>query len=154
MSAQGGQDSSAEYYLSRLRGLAVSLRAAIERCDRQRLPVTFREFPRGSCGDAAILLGTFLKEQGAGTFTYIAGRRGRGHNRYSHAWLEQDNVIVDITGDQFSSSIGSVFVATHSPWHRTFKREQQHEADYHIYDQHAVATLGNAYKAILAGVEL
>ena len=138
--------------LARIRELAAFFRTAIELCDRKRLPITFKEFPLGSCGDAAILLGTFLKEEGAGTFTYMVGQRGEGNDRHSHAWLEDDGVIVDITADQFLDMTERVIVTTHSCWHKTFDQEKMHEADYRIFDKHTVATLGNAYKTILGGV--
>ena len=142
--------------LTRVTSLAVRFRTAIEKCDPSRLPIGFQKFPRGSCGDAVLLLGTFLKEQGAGTFTYVVGERGKkGRTWRSHAWLEADGVIVDITADQFPEITESVIVTTHSDWHKKFKQERPREADYHVYehDEYTLSVLGNAYKAILDGLD-
>ena len=87
----------------RIRDLAKRLRAAIEACDLKTLPITFHEFPRGSCGDATLILAKHLKDNGQKGFAYVCGMRD-GH---SHAWLERDGLIVDITGDQFADNEGS-----------------------------------------------
>ena len=50
--------------LDLLRERATNFRDAIERCERSSLPITFENFPCGSCGDVTLLLGTFLSEQG------------------------------------------------------------------------------------------
>jgi hypothetical protein len=49
--------------LDRLRELAGAFRDATERTDRKRLPIAFENFPRGSCGEVAPLLGTFLERR-------------------------------------------------------------------------------------------
>ena len=117
--------------LTRVTSLAVRFRTAIEKCDPSRLPIGFQKFPRGNCGDAALLLGTFLKE----TFTYVVGERGKkGRTWRSHAWLEADGVIVDITADQFPEIAEPVIVTMHSVWHKKFRQERRHEADYHVYE--------------------
>jgi len=72
-------------------------RHAIEACDRSALPITFENFPAGSCGDAALILGKYLEERGFGLFDYVLGERGGR----SHAWLQRGHLVVDITGDQF-----------------------------------------------------
>jgi hypothetical protein len=141
--------------LTRVTSLAVRFRTAIEKCDPSRLPIGFQKFPRGSCEDVVLLLGTFLKEQGVGTFTYVVGERGKGRSWRSHAWLEADGVIVDITADQFPEIAEPVIVTTHSVWHKKFKQERPHEADHHVYehDEYTLSVLGNAYKAILDGLD-
>jgi hypothetical protein len=96
--------------LCRLRELAGAFRSAIVGMDRERLPATFREFPRGACGDAALLLGTFLKEQGEGSFQYVCGWR----EGYSHAWLEADGIIIDITADSFPDRSDALIVTRRS----------------------------------------
>jgi hypothetical protein len=130
--------------------LAASFRRAIERCNRLHLPYSFKKFPLGSCGDSTPLSGTFLKQHGLGSFMHIQGIR-HGH---THAWLEADGLIVDISADQFPEIADQVIVASQSQWHATFQRVESrpHEADYRIYDENAVAGLRAAYCAILAEI--
>jgi len=127
------------------------MRTAIERTDRALLPITFLDFPRGSCGDAAQVLGRHLKEFGHEGFQYVLASRGdqRDNSWHSHAWIERQGLIVDITADQFPDFPHKVFVGTESPFHSTFEIEETQEADYAIYDAHTVSTLNRAYHEIL-----
>jgi hypothetical protein len=116
--------------------------------------IAFEEFPKGSCGDATLLLGTLLKDRGLGTFTYALGTRNGKNGRHSHAWLEAGDVVVDITADQFPEIDQRVIVAENSAWHASFQREEEEKpADYRIYDPHTVAVLGSAYSAVLSEFE-
>jgi hypothetical protein len=136
--------------IARLASLATSFRAAIEKCGPNELTPDFGEFPRGSCGDTSLLLGTYLKEQGAGAFTYVNGGRGVSPDRCYHGWLEAEGVIVDITADQFPEmNEQPVIVATHSAWHEKFGDRYRTEADYRTYDEQTTSRLRNAYRLIL-----
>jgi hypothetical protein len=141
--------------LVKLKSVATRFRLAIERCDRRQLPVCMQGFPAGACGDATLLLGTFLADQGLGTFMYVLGTRTDNEidGRYTHAWLEGDGIIVDITADQFSEVDERVIVSKFSEWHSTFDRDEPNKADYRIYDRHTVASLGRAYATILTEME-
>jgi hypothetical protein len=137
--------------LGRLRELAGAFRNAIERADREKLPCTLQEFPRGSCGEAALLLGTFLKNQCMGSFQYVCGWRD-GH---SHAWLEGDGIIVDITADFFPDKSDKIIVTHRSPWHEMFERKvDQHEADFHLYDSRTVSQCEETYNIITERIRL
>jgi hypothetical protein len=137
--------------LDRLRELAGAFRDAIERADRNRLPIEFRDFPSGSCGEATLLLGIFLTDQGMGTFRYVCGWR----DDHSHVWLEADGLIVDITADQFPEISERVIVTRCSRWHSAFERDgDPHEADYRIFDERARRQSERTYKVIVAGIEL
>ena len=57
-----------------IRDDASKFRRAIEQC-KQKLGVSFEQFPLGSCGDVADLLGQFLQDQGYGEFRYVCGWR-------------------------------------------------------------------------------
>lgn len=98
------------------------------------------------------LLGAYLKEHGLGTFAYVLGHRPDGNHPdrqpFSHAWLRQDDIVVDITADQFDDAPASVIVATDSPWHKAFDGQVQHEADYRVFDGYAGASLEAAYETI------
>ena len=67
--------------------------------------VSFRRFPRGSCGDACDLLARYLAENGV-RMTEVVGayRQGTLEEWQSHAGLVDDaGFVVDITGDQFKN---------------------------------------------------
>jgi hypothetical protein len=140
----------AMYDLSAIRKLATEFRAAIERCPRSQLPITFTDFPLGSCGDAALLLAKYLERNGYTGFSYALGMRDGG----SHAWLTRDRFVVDITADQFEDQSRSVIVELESKWHESFSRkpEDQQPADFEKYDKFTVATLANAYWAVVRQV--
>ena len=134
---------------------ATRFRAAIGKCG-PALDFSFRQFPRGTCGDVAPLLGTFLSEQGFGTFEYVLGERGEQRadaNTYqSHAWIQQGPLIVDITADQFPEIDQKVIVTQTSDWHRTFNTKILHNADYRIFDGWAKERLHAIYQSILAAM--
>jgi hypothetical protein len=132
-----------------LHSIATRFRQTIETGDLNRLPYAFRRFPSGCCGDAALFLGTYFKEQGLGSSAYVLGSRGSGLDFHSHAWLTINGVIVDITADQFPEISDPVIVTAQSSWHEGFEQESDHEADYRIYDERTVAELGGAYRSIL-----
>ncbi|WP_331768068.1 hypothetical protein [Embleya sp. NBC_00896] len=56
-----------------------------------------KTFPHGACGNACELLGEYLTSLGLGEWEIVTGQR----HPQTHAWLERDEVIVDITADQF-----------------------------------------------------
>lgn len=67
---------------------------------------------------ASMLLGEYLRNASLGDFQTRTGRRDVGDYSQSHAWLEQDGLLVDITADQFDEIDEPVIVTTDSPWHR------------------------------------
>jgi hypothetical protein len=119
-----------EVKLKSVRVAASDFRAAIERCNKKRLGIEFEEFPHGSCGAVAEILGKYLGDCGLGDFRYVSGWRHRpGEDRgRSHAWLRQDGVIVDITADQFGETYGPVVVTTDSSWHDAFGDQHENNA--------------------------
>jgi hypothetical protein len=148
--------TAADRHLAQLKDAATCFRKAIERCDPRNLTVCMENFPVGACGDATLLLGTFLQEQGLGKFEYVLGwcADGEVNGRRSHAWMEADGIIVDITADQFSEIDQKVIVTTDRTWHRRFEREPGDCAeDYRVFDANTVSTLGGVYGIILAAME-
>jgi len=125
--------------------MAIAFRRAIERANPVTLGITFTHFPHGSCGDAAILLGTYLEANGIDDLKYICGQRG---NRF-HAWLERDGLVIDITADQFEDCSRPVIVEQDSKWHQNFDRDYEGESNLHGYDRHTEATLASMYSTIL-----
>jgi hypothetical protein len=97
--------------LTLVRDAATRFRRALE--DGELETVTLAKFPKGACGDASELLGQYLTDIGLGQWSY---RRGNDESR-THAWIERDDVIVDITGDQFDDVSEPVTVTTDHSWH-------------------------------------
>jgi hypothetical protein len=85
----------------------------------------FSSFPHGSCGSAAIVLNAMIEEELGVSATYVAGVRSVDER--SHAWLEFDGLIVDVTADQFSEVKEPVLVTRDRSWHDQF----QHQVNRH-----------------------
>jgi hypothetical protein len=82
------------------------------------------QFPSGCCGDASQTLATFLYFELEIICNYIHGERG-GNNREisSHAWLETEGIVIDITGDQFNDrgyGQQEVYVGPKTEWYKSF----------------------------------
>ena len=67
----------------------------------------------------------------------------------SHAWLQCDCLIVDITADQFPEISDTVIVRENSEWHATLNGEPQNLADYRIYDTATAATLSRLHAHVV-----
>ena len=44
-------------------------------------------------------------------------RRAAAGNGREHVWLRQNDIVIDITADQFDEGQAKVIVTRHSPWH-------------------------------------
>jgi hypothetical protein len=137
--------------LKRIRIAASVFRSAIERCDKRKLGIEFEEFPHGSCGAVAQLLGKYLEDRGLGKFRYVSGWRHRpGYDqRHSHAWLRQGEAIVDITADQFDESHGPILVTTDATWHNAFEDQKENNS----WDERTDKRLASTLAMILAKIE-
>lgn len=112
-------DSLEQLYL-----LAAKFRSAIECSDRRVMFRSFKDFPKGSCAEAAVLLGIYLEDQGFGVFNKMRSFRYEPPPWISHAWLQRGNLVIDITADQFPEIKKKIIVAVNSVWHRTFPNPQ------------------------------
>jgi hypothetical protein len=132
---------------------AVQFRRALERSDLSFLP-TLADFPKGSCGDATLLLARFLLDSGFGAFDYVCGETAseRG-GLQTHAWLQRGRLIIDITADQFDDVETAVLVTDNHAWHDRFQSEVKHVADWDLYDSRTRASLASAYKRILSAID-
>lgn len=128
----------------------VRIRAAFERMDKSNLPVTFNSFPLGACGDTCEVLAELLRELGHGSSQYKAGRRENGN---SHAWLEIDSVIIDITADQFDEIPDPVYMGPSNFWYQSFEIQQEHEAGYSRLDARSKAELAGVHSRVKAELE-
>jgi hypothetical protein len=71
----------------------------------------FKDFPMGSCRDSSIIIGMFLRENGCKNLTYCHAQWNEESRFRSHAWLEYENYIIDITADQFGIEFSSIIVS-------------------------------------------
>lgn len=78
--------------------------------------VSLSDFPRGACGDASELLGQYLADSGLGTWNYASGIRSEPF--WSHAWVERDGWLLDITADQFPEIASAVLLTDDRTWHQ------------------------------------
>ncbi len=121
--------------IDKIKVLSKRFRQAILNCDRSELHYSFNDFPVGSCSEASRLLATFLKDNGFGDFNFVKGKRGQGEALETHYWLEKDNVIVDITANQFEGIDDDVFITNiDSALHRSFDQEIMGLADYRLIE--------------------
>ena len=77
--------------------------------------LSLADFPRGSCGDVSELLGQYLSDSGLGAWSYPNGTQSDPF--FTHAWVERDGLIVDITADQFPDTSEPVLLTTDRTWH-------------------------------------
>lgn len=139
----GSSNSSLAPLTHSLTVLASKLRAAIEACPKSYLPITFQDFPIGSCGDACLVLGAWLSDHGHPQAIYVCGERD-GH---SHAWLDLSGVLIDITADQFPN-MPSVYVGPRNSFYLGFEIEFTNPRHFNAYDDKTKFSLHSAYKNI------
>lgn len=109
--------------IQRVEVIAIAVRHAIEKCEVAQLP--WRSFPRGACGDTALVLGQILHDAGIAGFEYVCGNKYKDDGSCSsHAWLRNGEWIVDITADQFPEVDAPVIVARNSEWHDQWDQDQ------------------------------
>lgn len=104
--------------------LATSFRLAVEIVvDTGNVPMHIQGFPRGCCGIISELMGDYLNTLGIGEVFYVCGMKDGA----SHAWLEVDGLIVDISGDQFSDRPG-IYVDKPDAWYVEWEEDTRHLA--------------------------
>lgn len=130
--------------------LALRLRRAIESLPRTELPSCMAFFPKGACGDASLVLGAYLADNGLTSFQHICGERGSHEQNTwtSHAWLARGDLIVDITADQFPDAPGDVIVSTSSVWHASFSTDAPTPADFREYSGFSIHELHSLYERL------
>ena len=109
---------AAGQYVAAVRAAATSFRTALEQ-GGLRL-ISLAQFPHGSCGDTCELLGQFLFDSGLGQWIYCSGQRDEPFQ--THAWLERDGLILDITADQFGDIHEPVLLTRDHGWHAKYSR--------------------------------
>lgn len=88
-------------------------------------PDHMQGFPRACCGSTSEMLGEYLNSLEIGEFQYVrADRRGA-----SHAWVEYEGIVIDITSDQFQGR-PRVYVGAADVWYRGWKVDTKHLAEH------------------------
>lgn len=128
--------------------LARVFRSAMDAADRSSWGIEFSHFPKGACGDTSLMLGEFLFERGCGSFDYISGFCGSG----THAWIEKSDLILDITGDQFSDFGQRVYVSRDRTWHSRYEVNAPIRARLDVFGpgvQYQLRRIYNSVKALI-----
>ena len=130
-------------------------RTAIEACESEELPVSLQDFPRGSCSDASLLLARYLQSQGVWPLIYVSGQTNADerHQIQTHAWLEIDDIIIDITADQFDDVTQSVIVTRDRSWYQRFNVQRKEEADYYRWCGPGIDELPDAFELICSNLK-
>lgn len=131
--------------------MATNFRRAIESIPPKVRPIGMQRFPNGACGDTALLFGTFLVDHSIPGFKYICGERGSkiDNTWTSHAWLQHDDLVVDLTADQFPDASAGVIVSSPSPWHMQFSTEPGRESDFREWSGYGAELLHPMYSRVL-----
>lgn len=80
-------------------------RDTIDEIDKKSLSPQFQSFPDGSCGAASDVLGTYLDELGYEPIYRVLKYCRITEQNQSHTWLEYENLLIDITADQFNDNL-------------------------------------------------
>ena len=140
--------SSIDKDISYLFELASIFRRAIIECDPVSFDVTLSNFPYGACGDASLLLAKYFENNKCGKFDYVLGNR----DGWSHAWLQNGSIIIDITADQFDDQDLPVIVSRDHTWHLSFNGEIEYVADFNIFDCRTSISYKRMYNLITAKI--
>ena len=132
--------------------LASDFRAAIENCDKRLLSACFGDFPAGSCGDASLLLAVYLIENGISGVFYVSGETRADGERETHAWLECDELIIDITADQYPEITSPVIVTSDRLFYERFTIKDRDAGGLEFYDGFTRAMLMRDYARIMKNI--
>lgn len=140
--------------LADIAAIAARVRQALASAPLEELPDHWTAFPRGTCADASLVLCAFLADAGFAGFELVCGERGSQENGTysSHAWLQLDQLVVDITADQFADGPGPVVVAEDSEWHRGFYIASKDVGDFREYPVNQVTKLHNLHHHLKKGL--
>lgn len=109
------------YNLDEISKITTTFRKAILSFKNGELGFIFDRFPAGCCGNTSLMLGAYLYHYYNIDCEYVCGV----HKTQSHAWLEVDNIIIDITSDQFKSGV-PVFVGKKNKFYKKFREDFRH----------------------------
>ncbi len=143
-----------------LETLVRNFRKAIEAAQTNyELGEFFRKFPTGQCGHSSDMLAQYLIDNGIGPITYVSGTYygDDSEDRWCHAWLVVDGLVVDITGDQFRHHPAPltfnipVYIGPTAEFHRLFEVGPADCSEHHGLERHWIHyhDLRSWYESIL-----
>ncbi|CAM3468704.1 MULTISPECIES: hypothetical protein [Paenibacillus] len=115
------------------------------------LPFPYNNFPLGCCQDASWILHRYLYEKGYNTVELVGGEyHGDNGEFMSHAWLEFDGTIIDITYSQFNG-VADVIITKERDSHQKFIENYRYRKPYwETYtDDHTSIMLDLFYKKVI-----
>lgn len=117
--------------LDKLRLLVTEFRRACEEYAQRTDDVFFRHFPKYCCGYASEMLECYLMENGFKNLRHVIGEELG--SQATHAWSKiEENLIVDITLDQFSESLPPVYIGVPLPIHNKYEYTRERDSDSKI----------------------
>lgn len=133
--------------IAKIEKLAHQMERSLRELPQEIVPCVLVDFPHGCCGDASLLMGALLEDNGFTGFCYVCGERGSmGDNSWSsHGWLRKDDLIIDLTAGQFSDAPSGVVVTSSSRWHQTFEIESEEPADFRVWSGPGTLHLHRVY---------
>ncbi|RJG12512.1 hypothetical protein D3879_04280 [Pseudomonas cavernicola] len=137
--------TGADMPLVAIQKIAEQLRAAIFSVEPAARHASLKNFPHASCGSTSELIGSYLEEKGFGRFEYLHGSR---EGIPSHAWIQQGDLIVDLTADQFPGIDEAVIVSRCSQWHAQFEVSNPYKIDIAASDEGALRPLQPFYEQL------
>jgi len=122
----------------------IKFRNILDDIQWENMPIGFRDFPRGTCGDISDILAEHLYAIGYADIQYICGR----YNNATHAWLEINGTAVDVTADQFPEISRKVLIQDPQLWHHKFTEEDRRKAGYLVFSGPALEGLRSVHDEI------
>ncbi|EHR6782880.1 TPA: hypothetical protein I7272_24405 [Vibrio parahaemolyticus] len=142
-----------------IENLVNQVRVAFEQSNPSDFPGTtlsVATFPGGCCDDSSRLLAAYLADNGIEGARLIHGSMGGSRSELrSHDWLLINNLIVDITADQFNSKEYEnerVICTENSQFHSSFQTKDMGEADFR--KQYPVETQRECHEEFAACYEV
>lgn len=132
--------------IENIRAHALSFRTAILATKSETTAACLKTFPEGACGDASLLLARYFEENGCGSFYYMSAKSINDEG--THAWLERDGLIVDITAAEQFDEIDNMIIRYDRSLHEHFREIRRAHVNIESYDERTQAMLRGAYKLI------
>lgn len=111
-----------------------------------------RNFPGGSCEIASALLGLHLVDLGYSDLLMQKGERPipGDINPQNHCWLVLKNqIIIDITADQFDDCDDKVIVTLQSNFHNTFNKNYNKQITYNCLSRPGSEGYSEFYQSLI-----
>lgn len=140
--------------VSELKTVATLMREMIENVvsESTYVDIELQRFPSGACEVSSVILGLYLKEKYDVNVVQSVGKRPSPECEYSennHVWLTvNENVVVDITADQFDDFSSKVFVGRNSAFHDTFEVYDTRPVDFSYLSRRGSEGYGGIYKEV------